>query len=112
MSSTINRIEMLEARCSRYRNIIDSLGVDKELIEAMVTLGQLSYNDARYLLRLPEVAPASKPPLGIIPKELWDRKRKAELADAMNRYMTAGKKIPEEWLKEYNEIGDRYGEVK
>lgn len=34
----------------------------------------------------------------------------AELVDAANRYMAAGKKIPKEWVEEYNELSERYGE--
>ena len=52
-----------------------------------------------------------KPPLGVVSREIWDRKRQEELAEAMGNYLEAGKKIPKEWLDEYNEISDRW-EVK
>lgn len=48
-----------------------------------------------------------KPPLGVTSRDMWDRKRQGDLADAMARYLEAGKKIPKEWLDEYNEISDR-----
>ena len=54
----------------------------------------------------------TKPPLGVMPRELWDRKRQKDLADAMARYLEAGMKIPAEWIEEYNEISDRLEEVK
>ena len=47
-----------------------------------------------------------------MPRDMWDRKRQEELAEAMARYMEAGKKIPKEWLDEYNEISDRWEEKK
>ena len=55
---------------------------------------------------------SEKPPLGVMPRDMWDRKRQEELAEAMARYMEAGKKIPKEWLDEYNEISDRWEEKK
>lgn len=53
---------------------------------------------------------ATKPPLGVMPKEVWDRKRQQDLAESMVRYLEAGMKIPSEWIKEYNEISDRLKE--
>lgn len=50
---------------------------------------------------------AVKPPLGVMPREIWNRKRQKNLADAMARYLEAGMKIPTEWIEEYNEISDR-----
>lgn len=110
MNDLEKQIEILEARCSRYRIIIDSLGCGEALIESLVALGQLTPNDARYLLRLPEVESMPKPPLGVMPRDRWDKKCQAELVDAANRYMAAGKKIPKEWVEEYNELSERYGE--
>lgn len=51
-----------------------------------------------------------KPPLGVIPRYIWDWKRQEELAEAMERYLEVGMKIPTEWLEEYNEISDRWVE--
>lgn len=48
----------------------------------------------------------AKPPLGVASKDIWDRKRREDLAAAMDRYLEAGKKIPKEWLEEYNENVD------
>ena len=45
-----------------------------------------------------------KPPLGVIPRYIWDGKRKEELAAAIDGYLNAGERIPEEWVEEYNEI--------
>lgn len=58
------------------------------------------------------LAAKPKPPLGVMPRDIWDRKRQEELAEAMARYLEAGMKIPTEWLEEYNEISDRWEEVK
>ena len=43
-----------------------------------------------------------KPPIGIIPKYLWDEQRKDELSKAIYRYINVGRKVPEEWWIEYN----------
>lgn len=51
-----------------------------------------------------------KPPLGVIPRDIWDWKRQEELAEAMARYLEVGMKIPTKWLEEYNEISDRWKE--
>lgn len=58
------------------------------------------------------ICTAIKPPIGIMPRDRWDRKRQEKLAEAMARYLEAGMKIPAEWIKEYNEISDRLEEVK
>lgn len=58
------------------------------------------------------LAAKPKPPLGVMPRDIWDRKRQEELAEAMERYLEAGMKIPTEWLEEYNEISDRWEDVK
>lgn len=55
---------------------------------------------------------ATKPPLGVMPRKMWDKQRQKDLADAMARYLEAGMKIPAEWIEEYNEISDRLAEVK
>lgn len=55
---------------------------------------------------------ATKPPLGVMPRKMWDKQRQKDLADAMVRYLEAGMKIPAEWIEEYNEISDRLKEVK
>ena len=57
----------------------------------------------------PRIA-SKKPPLGVMPRDIWDRKRQEELAEAMARYLDAGMKIPTEWIEEYNEICDRWEE--
>ena len=51
--------------------------------------------------------PITKPALGVMPRELWNRQRQKDLADAMVRYLEAGMKIPAEWIEEYNEISEK-----
>lgn len=53
---------------------------------------------------------SKKPPLGVVSRDIWDRKRQEKLAAAMKRYLEAGEKIPSEWIAEYNEISDRLEE--
>lgn len=45
-----------------------------------------------------------KPPLGIVPKGIWEEYRYNELKSAINRYVKAGKDIPAEWAKEVFEL--------
>lgn len=112
----MSREEMLELRCDAYRTMIRSIcdyndDKLKELIGKYLVNGVLAANDARYLMGVCDIEDTikteNKPPLGVIPRDMWDRKRQEELTAAMRRFLEAGKKIPKEWLGEYNEISDR-----
>jgi hypothetical protein len=46
----------------------------------------------------------NKPPIGVIPKSMWDEKRLFELRSAINRYADSFNIIPLKWVEEYNEI--------
>lgn len=43
---------------------------------------------------------AEKPPLGLMPRRIWDEKRRMDITEAMLRYSEVGKKIPDEWIEE------------
>lgn len=112
----MSKEENLELRCDAYRTVIRSIcdyndDKLKELIDKYLVNNVLVANDARYLMGLCDVEETikteNKPPLGVTPRDRWDRKRQDDLAAAMQRYLEAGKKIPKEWLDEYNEISDR-----
>ena len=49
-----------------------------------------------------------KPPLGLIPRHLWQNKKNAErlndVSEAIGRYVKAGLRIPIEWLEEYQDL--------
>lgn len=45
-----------------------------------------------------------KPPLGLTPKYIHDNMRISEIINAVYRYMDVRKEIPEEWVREYNEL--------
>jgi hypothetical protein len=45
-----------------------------------------------------------KPPLGIMPRKIWDDRRYFDLVDAINRYVEAKIDPPQEWLDEFSEI--------
>jgi hypothetical protein len=47
---------------------------------------------------------SNKPPIGIMPKYIWESKRQRELSDAINRYLEAALPVPSEWIEEYNEL--------
>lgn len=44
------------------------------------------------------------PPIGIMPKWLWDEQRKKDIEAAIIRYACAGMEIPIEWIQELKEI--------
>lgn len=48
-----------------------------------------------------------KPPLGAIPKEIWDWKRLEHLKDTICRFISVNKEIPTEWTDEYNELTNK-----
>lgn len=100
----MTREQILEERCTRFRDIIrDILGKRLE-VEATVwnITGLITTNDYLYLMGMEEIP--EKPPLGIMPRYVWDKKRRVELSEAMQRYMEANKSIPKEWIDEYNEL--------
>lgn len=45
-----------------------------------------------------------KPPLGVMPRRIWQEQRVAELVGAIGRYALAGKDAPPEWMWEINVI--------
>jgi hypothetical protein len=47
---------------------------------------------------------AVRPPLGLVPKWVRQKERYYEVCGAIARYYDAGKKIPIEWIEEYNEL--------
>ena len=40
------------------------------------------------------------PPLGLTPRYMWISERKSDIIRAMDRYSSAGKVIPREWIEE------------
>lgn len=106
-------ITILEERCDRFRNIIRRYctSIDFEL-----SVGNLTINDTRYLRFLEPInklygnkfldsePKCEKPPLGVMPKYIWDKKRLSDLTSAIQRYIGAEKAIPKEWVDEYNEL--------
>lgn len=45
-------------------------------------------------------------PLGLIPRRIHLYRRMTDIKQAMERYVEAGKEIPQEWIEEYNELID------
>lgn len=46
----------------------------------------------------------NKPPLGIMPKKLWQEERLERLKECIERHTNAYYPINEEWVKEYNDL--------
>ena len=44
------------------------------------------------------------PPVGVVPKYLWDLQRMNNLKGAIDRYIKDNLAIPTEWIEEYNEL--------
>lgn len=111
----MTREQLLEERCARFKDLIQFLSfcvdpctsLEKKALD-MYHGGRLTFNDWRYLSDLPELETEQvvKPPLGVMPRNFWNRKRQEELAAAMQRYLEVGKSIPREWIDEYNELSD------
>ena len=47
-----------------------------------------------------------KYPKGIVPKYVHDERRFGELGDAIIRFVEARRRVPEEWIYEYNELAN------
>lgn len=51
-----------------------------------------------------------KPPLGLMPRKVAERLRFQDVCGAITRYYMANKKIPIEWIVEYNDLLDKVGD--
>lgn len=45
-----------------------------------------------------------KPPLGIMPRKLWEEKRLDDLRQAITLFAEHNRPVPVEWVEEYNEL--------
>lgn len=45
-----------------------------------------------------------KTPLGVTPRNIWINSRIVSLREAIVRYASAGVRIPQEWVDEYNSL--------
>lgn len=59
---------------------------------------------SRHIEPIKHEQPVVKPPLGIMPKYIWDEKRLDNLLAAIGRYSAVKKPIPELWVEEYNQL--------
>jgi hypothetical protein len=48
-----------------------------------------------------------RPPLGLMPRYIWELQRLEAIKEAVDRYVKAKKLIPAEWIEEYNELVGR-----
>ena len=55
---------------------------------------------------------AEKPPLGLRPRSVVNHDRMREILGAMERYVNHGKRIPQEWIEEFEELNDTLVEIK
>lgn len=55
-----------------------------------------------------EIEVKSKPPLGVMPKYIWDAERLADLTRAIKEYAEAQLRLPNEWIDEYNTLVKLY----
>ena len=100
----MTREQILERRCTNFKNVMKTLVGDRFEVNATVwnIQGLITTNDYLYLMDSEEIP--EKPPLGLMPRHMWNKKRRDELSEAMLRYMEVGKSIPQEWIDEYNEL--------
>ncbi len=115
---SISREKILEERCNNYRNMFKDLcetyKLDRYKIACDYNMaGFLTVNDTRYLVGLCDFEDsivfdkAEKPPVGVLPREKWDKKRSDDLLNGIRDYIAAGKLPPIEWLEEHIEISGR-----
>jgi hypothetical protein len=56
----------------------------------------------------PEALAKPKPPLGLIPRHMFEQATKheriADIKRAIIRYLEAGKRLSPKWIEEYNEL--------
>lgn len=48
-----------------------------------------------------------KPPLGIMPRHIWESKRILDLICTFDRFLAVNHPIPIEWVEEYNYLLSR-----
>lgn len=99
-------IEKLKGRLERLKKYITGMVDWEEGVFSSYEAACLTPNDMRFLKDLPDIeeSPVKKPPLGVMPRELWNEKRRTEIEEAVGRYIESGKPIPAEWIEEYNEL--------
>lgn len=49
-----------------------------------------------------------KPPVGLKPRNIHDTARINEILSAMRRYTEAGKRFPDEWIKEIGDLNKTF----
>lgn len=115
----ISREKILEERCNNYRNMFKDLcetyKLDRYEIASDYNMkGFLTINDTRYLVGLcgdiedsSATDKSTKPPVVVLPREKWDKKRSDDLLNGIRDYIAAGKLPPIEWLEEHIEISGR-----
>ena len=57
-----------------------------------------------FFKKYPKKDNTDRPPLGVMPKFICDRKRIDMIKDGIKRYIDANKAIPVDWIEEYNEL--------
>lgn len=60
----------------------------------------------------PETLVRERPPLGLMPRYIWEERRMYEVVGAIHRYMEARYEIPLEWLEELSYLNKRLLERK
>lgn len=82
--------------------VYKAFGVTKEQVETKENEQLLNI----YIkLHTPKI---KKPPLGLMPKKLWEQLRIQEIVEAIERYANENMPIPAEWIKEYLELQRKY----
>lgn len=61
----------------------------------------------RCISRGDDIIMNTKPPIGIMPKYIWESQRLDELRQAIFRFLDDGRSISIEWINEYNELIDK-----
>lgn len=101
--------KMVDAVFANNKNT--DMGKDKEMPETKYMNTVEAYNEGyiqgvkfceKYGIPKHQIGAgkSTKPPLGLLPKHIWEEQRIWDIAAAIERYKEAGKEIPQEWINE------------
>lgn len=94
--SKIKQVEEIEDCCTCYYD-------DKESVLGDICMECATAETAiNWKPKEVENEVSIKPPIGLIPRNIFYEKRLEAIKSAMHRYIMASLKIPIEWIEEYN----------
>ncbi|MDQ6481606.1 hypothetical protein [Dyadobacter sp. LHD-138] len=108
ISSIKNIIENVIADDKKYKpfsnlntTVGDVMGCSQETAEALA----VSFRKIKAISGSNKSSGSSeRPPLGIMPRKIWEEQRISVLMETISQYLKSGKLVKEEWVYELNEL--------